>query len=1145
MIDNSFQNQKIAANPEYSVWVSASAGTGKTTVLVSRLLRLFLSDIDPTKILCLTYTNAGAIEMQDRIFKKARHWSVINDKDLESELQNLLKVCDTDEDIDLGELKILKTKARKLFSKLIDNPIPLKIYTIHAFCQSILKRFPIEAEISPHFKVIEDLDSQLLLKESYKKLISKIRNKNDSTAISLLNSFNFLTSNMGESEFQNLVSFIISNREKFAKLMDIYRNLDNVCKSLKAEIFSPFIEATDEFISDEKAYIKYTLSSLPLSDLKEFMKALETSEGKTMQVSFKSLSNFLSLNSMEKRIENFSIYKSIFLTQEDKKAKGFMSTSLKQSSPELYDKMSSEADRIEKSMEFIKCSNIYNMTVAINNLAFELMNIYKLLKNEKGVMDFTDLIETVEHLFRKPNISEWILYKMDGGISHILIDEAQDTSGIQWNIVDILTQEFFTTGRVKKDIKSIFTVGDRKQSIFSFQGANISLFETYKTLFKNRVEEGKFIFKDLPLSRSFRSCKNILNLVDDMINTSTKIKGINLPDEEIIHTPNRSDYDGYVELLPLVKAHKDESTSFLKPPIEVINVSNAKIDLSDIIARKIKDILKNDFISSGINPTTGKFMKRKVEPKDIMILVEKRASTQYLNQKLTEYKIPVSGQDKLNISDNIAIEDLISLIKFTLSPYDDLSLCEVLKSPLFNLNDKDLFDVCYNRFDTVFNSLSKFDKYQDIYNELTDFIKKSRLQTPFVFFDYVLKAKDKRKNFIARFGTIINDVLNEFMQKCLYYDKIKIGKSLTDFYSWFMGSKIEVKRDMEQVNNCIRIMTVHGAKGLESPIVFLFDANLTQSNLKDKILWNNNGLPFYKKTDFQKINENFESLYEYQKSLNLEEYYRLLYVAMTRARDKLYICGWQDGKGEHEKSWYTCIKEILENTPKSQEVIDKILQEKGEEFIDDKILTLGSKDIEGELITMDIVEVSNNENLPSFLANSLPINAGTKDIKTSTGISPLAIDDSKNEDSSLLKGRLIHKLLEKLILIKQENRGAIANKYLDDFNIQDKDIIISKVLNILSNPEFAFMFSDNSFNEIELITKDANLRLDKLVIEDDEVWIIDYKTDIIVPTYDMVHSSYKKQLNTYRDAITPIYSGKKIKTAILWFETSELMEIVE
>ncbi|MDR1476822.1 MAG: UvrD-helicase domain-containing protein, partial [Rickettsiales bacterium] len=928
--DNSLMNQKLAADPDSSVWVSASAGAGKTTVLVSRLLRLFLDGVEPHRVLCLTYTNAGALEMQGRIFARARSWSVACDAALTGELESLFG-GDADEE----ELRALLRPARALFSRLIDSPMPLRIYTIHAFCQSVLKRFPIEAGVSPHFKVVEEIEAGILLKESYRSLVARIRDGEGEDGARLLADFGYMTSNVSEFEFEDIRESMISVREKFSALLEKYGTLPRLADELRRGIFSSFPDALDDFIGDSNLHIRNVISHVPADLIRSFASALESAKSASAKENSAALYAFLSLDGEDEKLARFDGYRHVFLTLGGSARKNFIPADIRKKFPDLADGLDAEAERLRAADEFARCSEVYRMTVAVADVGIALMEEYRRLKDTRGVMDFSDLVESVERLLRRPNVSEWILYKMDGGISHVLIDEAQDTSGAQWSIVEMLTEQFFTTGRGLGDMKSVFSVGDRKQSIFSFQGADISLFDKYRALFKKRVEDGGFVFRELPLSRSFRSARNVLRVVDAVIADGSKARGIVAEGGHVPHVPHRADTDGYVELMPLAKSYREDD-SYFKPPVEVVEVKNPKIDLSDMVAEKIRRMIGGDSIRDG-------GVLRRVRPSDIMVLVQKRSSAKYLLGRLAARGVPTSGEDRLRLEDSIVVQDLMSLLKFAVSSADDLSLCEALKSPLFNLGDDDLFELCHGRSGSVFDSMSRNPKYAELYKSLSSLVELGRIETPFLFFDRVLKAMGGRMNFIARFGRAVDDILNEFIGKCLLYDRARMGKSLVDFLRWFEASDMEARRDMEAAGGVVRVMTVHGAKGLEAPIVFLFDANLSDAPLRDRILWHD-GLPLYKAAEFGTINAEFGRIYDERKAAGLEEFYRLLYVAMTRARDRLYVSGWESRGDGNGKSWYACIKGAMGKFPDARSVRDDILAAKGAEFFEPEVLALGEKD---------------------------------------------------------------------------------------------------------------------------------------------------------------------------------------------------------
>ena len=1132
MQDNSLQNQKIASNPNYSVWVSASAGTGKTTVLVNRLLRLFLNDVEPSKVLCLTYTNAGAIEMQNRIYKKARDWATISDDDLIKELKNLSDTPENNTDIDN-----LFLKARKLFSKLIDNPVPLKIYTIHAFCQSILKRFPIEAGITPHFKIIEDSEVKTLLNEAYQKFVHTLKNDKNIDYIDVFESFNYLMNNTSESEFDNLIETIIDGREHFFELCLKYKTKAKILETLKNKIFKNFSYPIESFIDDTMLFKANVLDHIPSGFIDKLKQILSVDDGKKSIARLNLIGSFLAENDTEKK---FDIYKHIFLNSDDSiPANGILNKKSIMADMKFPDNVSRETIRIREAVEFINSVEIFKTTSSVLDIGLTLNDIYEKLKKKRGVMDFTDLITTVKKLFARDSISSWILYKLDGGISHVLIDEAQDTSPIQWEIVDKLTSEFFTTGSDKKNVKSLFSVGDRKQSIFSFQGANIKLFEKYKNYFKERIEFENYPFYDLPLNRSFRSCENILNTVDDVIKNSS---GVLLPNEDITHIPNRKDSSGLVEVLPLVKRIEDKTSKCFKPPVENINVFNTEVEMANVLATKIRYLLDNEYISDPKKDSddTKKFI-RKIEPKDIMILVKKRNLADSITKALLAKNIPLAGRDKLSLSDNIAVEDLISLLKFVLFNYDDLSLAEVLKSPLYNLTDDDLFDLCFNRKDeTLFSRLSESEKYKDITNDLKYLIDFSKTALPFEFFDYVLKVQNKRKNFISRLGVEVVDVLNGFLSQCLSYDNLKLGKSLSDFYEWFSLNDVEIKRNMEQVNNTVRIMTVHSSKGLEAPVVFLYNANEVLSSSRDRILWSED-FPMYKTSNFKTSGKIFSDMLDTENTANQEEFYRLLYVAMTRARDRLYVIG-SENNSKNARTWYSCIKESLLSNPKHRIEKNTNINFAPDVFTDDDFVILGENDT-GEISKTETVISKNFETLPEFFNEKVddipPYNI---DIVPT---SPLSQNDENNTENALSRGTIIHKLLEYISKFNGDDIEKFIDFYLSKTKIEDKDFIKNNILKLYNNSEYNFIFKNKNLSETEIITSENNiskiLRVDKIVFNNDEIWIIDYKTD---KQTESVPSAYKKQLDKYKTAIAKIYPDKKIHTAILWINDLKLSEII-
>ena len=1120
-----------AANPELSVWVSASAGTGKTTVLVNRLLRLFLNDVKPSEILCLTYTKAGATEMQNRIYRKTKSWAVMSDEELEKELKNLFQ----------NETSInndLLTKSRKLFTSLIDNPLPLKIYTIHAFCQSVLKRFPIEAGIPPHFKVMEENDAKVLLNDAYLKLASSVKNDKSKIDTDVATSYFYLMDNISETVFEKIKEDIIDKREVFLELQKKYLgNKKNIFEDLKNKIFDKEIPP-EKYFKNPILYVTEFLQKIP-SDFKDTLITLltpfipkATAERVLKNINLYNPDLDLSFDNESAICDNFEKICKVLSSSKN------LYSDIRKENPlfeTLFDNLVELASVARKNFSLVK---MYNLSVAIINIGFALNDIYTKLKHKQSLMDFEDLITKVKNLFSKENICGWILYKLDGGISHVLIDEAQDTSPLQWDIVNKLTNEFFTTGANKDNVKSFFSVGDRKQSIFSFQGADIEAFEQNKYVFKNKVQNGQYPFEDIPLNTSFRSCKNILATVDKVIKS---VYGVCLENENITHIPARDD-SGYVELFPLV-LKKKETTSF-QYPTKKIEVSNAEFELAEMLADKIRYILDNDYIPEEKNKI---FYKRRVEPKDIMILVRNRNSAEYLTRALSEKNIPIAGRDKFVLSENIVVEDLISLLKFVLFNYDDLSLAEILKSPLFNLTDDDLFDLCYSRSGTLFNQLKATPKYKNIYDELKYLIDYSKTAFPFEFFDYVINVKNKRENFKKRFGQEIDDVLNAFLSQCLSYNNTKIGKSLSNFLEWFSLNDIELKRDMEQVNNCIRVMTVHGSKGLEAPIIFLYNVNEPIIHSDSDKIFILDDMPIFKISGFGEINERFAEIDETDKKKKREESYRLLYVAMTRARDRLYVMGTggpepktkSSSKKDYDKdrTWYKSI--LLALNPDRKQDVDSL---NAENFDALHLRTsIGSPDV-SNLPDLEQTEnlIVENIPLPNYLKTPVP-DIIFKRNKSVDIYSPLDILNS--EITPFEKGTIIHKLLELLSKITPKDIDVFVKNYLHDNEIDDA-YLCENLVKLYKDSDYSFIFNKENLAETELyVIEDGikkQLRVDKVAFVNDDIWIIDYKTDKTVP--NTIPTNYKNQLQEYKNAIAKIYPTKKIHTAILWISELKFIE---
>jgi ATP-dependent helicase/nuclease subunit A len=873
--------QLIASNPSYSVWVEASAGSGKTKVLTDRILRLLLAKTQPSKILALTFTKAAAAEMLHRINKELSDWSLLDDKVLSEKLLKLTSEQPSKEAIYF---------ARSLFSTLLDITEGLKIQTIHSFCQQIMRKFPIEAGISPNFEIIDDIAADQILKEAK---IEALLNQDISESI------NYITLNIHESSFHELFKSIIEKKHKILDLITYHNGLENLIISTYKKLnVTP--EADEEKLINDFCHD----DNFNCFELREKCKLL-LQGSKTDILRGEQILSWLELSIVE-RVKRFPEYKSCLLTKEEQAYKSCVTKLIAEKYPEIEQLLREEQQRILRFLEKRKSLRIATLTKHFLILANHLIEKYELLKKQYNYLDYSDLIHLTKTLLNDSYVSEWILYKLDGGIDHILIDEAQDTNIDQWQIIQSLCAEFFA-GQGRKDInRTLFVVGDEKQAIYSFQGSDPFIFNQMQQFFKQKSEEAFKDFMPVTLDLSFRSCQIILKAVDQIFTEEYIKNAVCNSGKDIAHKHFRAEYHGKVELWPIVVPSKEETIPEIDewrlPFIRKKKNNSAKI-LTELIACKIEEWL-----------TTKRFLPskgREVQPGDIMILVRRRNEfTDLLIKSLKEKNIPIAGIDRIYIKDNIAIQDLIVLGKFILLPEDDLNLAILLKSPIIGMSENELFTLCHARAEkSVWEMLKAAPEFLTIYNYLNSLLKCDFNYKPFSFYSYVLEVANGKEKFITRLGKQVEEFLEEFLNLSLKYEQNNLP-SMQGFIDYLESNDIEIKRDPEQSSDQIKIMTVHGSKGLQAPIIFLPDTTQVPRS-EESILWDAEDNLLYWPAKTTNHNNLCAILREKRQKQEKAEYYRLLYVALTRAEDELYIAGYQ-GKGFLPKDcWYNVIHSAL------------------------------------------------------------------------------------------------------------------------------------------------------------------------------------------------------------------------------------------
>ncbi len=1097
------RQQQTASDPKNSVWVEASAGTGKTKVLSDRVLRLLLSDVEPSKILCLTYTKAAAVEMKSRIYERLSKWVALDENDLKQELYELdgNKNFATDE---------LITKARTLFAKTLDAPLPMKIQTIHGFCEEILKRFPLEAGISPYFEVMDERASNEALERVMHHLLEKSENFEDDDACKAIL---FLTENVSEFNFTELLSSLAVKRNQLMQVFSKFKNKEDFLRNLAKKLHLNKETTQEKAISDFEKKLDRDLIKKYASILLEGSKT-DIESGKIL---YANLACF-----------NLSSYEKVFLTQEGKIKAKLATKELKTKYADLENWLFIEAQRVFDLKQTLKNIKLFEATKAIYIIAAQLIDAYQSYKHQNAKLDYEDLIIFARNLLEKSDTAAWVLYKLDGGLEHILIDEAQDTSPDQWAIIKALTDEFFAFHVNKERPRTVFAVGDRKQSIYGFQGAAPEKFDEMNRFYQQKIDG----FKQVRLDVSFRSTAAVLQTVNDLFSLSEAQKGV-VENEKVEHLPFRLGEGGLVEIWPLFENQKDSTDDVWYPPLERYTKPSALKKLALKIALKIKDMVKNGEILASKG--------RPVQYGDFMVLVQRRnAFMEEFVKACKNNDVEVSGVDKMKLGDQLVIEDLISLAKFLLLPSDDLSLAEVLKSPLYNLTDEDLFDLCYQRGEqTLWQRLNANQKYCQIAQNLSELLALSDYKRPFELFSAILIEFDGYKKFYARLGAEAKDPLDEFMNLTLDFEKDHVP-NLQNFITWIESSETEVKRELEQNDaDQVRIMTVHGSKGLQAPIVILADTIREVKTAKEGGLVFDDDILYFP-LSAQDYNENCNIAHEKQVKKAYDEYRRLLYVAMTRAEDRLYITGYGSPKKE-DKSWYG--------------LCEKTLHEHGEPAENDVFVVKSAQILPSEPEKKKLsakIEIKDT----SFAYQKAPIEP-----VLSKPFSPSHIEEDddtpissplENATHYYLRGRIIHKILELLLLSQDKiSKKTLTENYLaaqTDIGQNLKADIKREIFALIDNNAFDFLFSPHAKAEVAVMGEvDGRIisgQIDRLVVMEDKVIIVDFKTNRPAAfSKDKVPLAYLKQMEIYQKLVEKIYPEKTVETFILWTNTLQLMKI--
>jgi len=1127
--------QEMASNPAASVWVAASAGTGKTFVLTNRVLRILLSGTSADRILCLTFTKAAAAEMANRINDRLGRWVNADQASLQAELADLTGKMPGAEELD---------HARKLFAHVLEVPGGMKIQTIHAFCQSLLGRFPLEARITPHFQVMDERTTLDHLKKAQDAVLGEARPEiNDDLARALAH----ISAKETEQTFFELIGELVGQRSGLERMMRRFHHLGRAIFAMRKILDLSAGDTMADRVTAACSEENFNASGLRLA----LTALLEGSKGDVERG--EKMARWL--GSPDLRENSMAEYKSVFLTKEGIIRKTLMTKKVGEACPLGESAMQDEAQRLQLLDEHLRRITLLENSEALLKLGFAMLDVFGESKKRHAVLDYDDLILKVTGLLGQDNVADWILYKLDGGLDHILIDEAQDTNPEQWQVIKILAGEFFSGLGAGDQSRTIFAVGDVKQSIYSFQRADPREFVENRSLFKQKATQVEQAFHPLDLSKSYRSTEAVLALVDATFQAEDRRHALTFSLQEIRHQAFREGQAGLVELWPVEEADEILSEEDWAPPVLQKPSATAEMKLARRLADQIGDWLEHS------EPLKAK--GRPITPGDVMILVRRRTIfVDHMIRALKARNIPVSGQDKMRLSEQIAVMDLMAIGNFVLLPDDDLTLAVVLKSPLIGFDEDQLYDLAAGRETSLWASLlsraGESEAYKaacEMLKELTNFADNA---PPFEFYNHLLARLKGRERLMARLGLEAGEPIDEFLQLAMDFELNNIS-SLQAFLDWVNKGDVEVKRDMEQEQNMVRIMTVHAAKGLQAPVVILPDSCQVPKK-GGRLLWagadeaegDRQEILFWPGTKENEIGP-CEAAREKIKQERDQEYLRLLYVALTRAEDRLYITGWQGKKGLDKDSWYEMLRQALEHMAG----VEKIPLETGGEIL--RYSCVQTKKISAPEIKNHKAE--SLEDLPAWALNhppmepvpSRPLVPSRPQEEDTALLSPLlAMQRQRKDKSRYHRGRLIHRLLEIIPNLETGKRAAALYDYLHQpaFDLEEKDIKIigEQVLDILTNKEFERVFAPGSRAEVPIVgmvgTTPISGQVDRLSISEDEILIIDYKTNRPPPDdINNVSLLYRRQMAAYRTVLRDIYPHRSVRCLLLWTDVPKLMEL--
>lgn len=1112
--------QVTAADPEVSTWLSANAGSGKTRVLTDRVARLLLQGVPPERILCLTYTKAAAMEMQNRLFDRLGAWAMKAEADLRATLEEV--------GVDPASLTPdLLRRARTLFARAIETPGGLKIQTIHSFCASVLRRFPLEAGVSPGFTEIDERVQGRLIADLLDDMARDPARRGAIDAV-----VPFLGDEGGLMSFARAV----------AGSADALRDpLDRagVCAALGIDpgltedaILASVLTGEERDVCDairaqldpgnrQQGKLCRVLGAIPWEEMT--LDALKLLEDVCL--------------SGEKANEPFSAKGEKIGNAAVRAAVG----------PEIMAAFAELTHRVEAARPLRLNLLAARKTHALHVFAAAFLPAYAEAKTARGWLDFDDLISRTRDLLAAPGIAQWVLFRLDGGIDHILVDEAQDTSPAQWEIVKRLAEDFAAGAGARAEVRrTIFVVGDKKQSIYSFQGADPEGFDRMRDHFDERLRGIGAPLQSRELKYSFRSARPILDLVDTVCaeEMPTAAGGA------IEHKAFFHQKPGRVDLWPVVPPADRAEDPEWHDPQDLVGEDHHYSLLAGAIADRLHAMIHEE------RPVieVGK-QRRPVEAGDILILVRRRSPLfRQIIGAIKRRGLPIAGVDRSELTTPLAVRDLLALLRFLATPEDDLSLACVLRSPIGGWSEDDLFRLAHGRKGYLWQALRRRAGERDDWLAtramLSDLLDAADFRRPYDLLERALIRHGARLRLAARLGPEAEDGIDAMLSQALAYERMEVP-SLTGFIGWLEAGEVTVKRDLAQARGQIRVMTVHGAKGLEAPVVILPDTGEWPSRNGGAQLVRDRSGTLHWATSRAETAEPVRAALEERQARQTEERNRLLYVALTRAESWLIVAAAGRARSDATPTWYQAVEDGLTRLGAGPLSIPEL---------DGDGLRLEAGAFRQEAPSAAGPAPGPPVRLPDWVHRPAP--AAPRD---RPALSPSALGGEKalspaegtvapGRADALRRGRLVHLLLEHLPNVPppawRDAAPGIAALEAPDVSLAELADALAEAEAVLTAPALAHVFAPGTLAEVELCGPGEALgrpllgAIDRLIVAPDRVLAVDFKTNAEVPaTAESVPEGILRQMGAYAGMLEAIYPGRPVETAILWSRTARLMPL--